>query len=93
MADELLYIKVMSPQETFFEGQAQSVSSVNSSGPFDVIPEHANFITIIENQDIIVIKPDHQALKFHFTQAIIYNVENKVTIYAEPLSAQKILKM
>lgn len=93
MAEELLYVKVMSPQETLFEGQARSVSSLNSSGPFDVIPEHANFITIVENQDITVIKPDNQPLKFHFTQAIIYNVENKVTIYAEPLSAQKTLKM
>lgn len=84
--DQILTVKVMTPKQMVFDGQALSVSSKNSQGNFDILPEHANFITIINAQPIKIQKTDKQILTLNFNQAIIYNTSNKVSIFAEPLS-------
>ncbi|OGE31626.1 hypothetical protein A2631_00655 [Candidatus Daviesbacteria bacterium RIFCSPHIGHO2_01_FULL_44_29] len=84
--EEFINVKVMSPHKILFEGKALAVSSVNTDGKFDILPEHANFITLVENQVIQITKEDKQPISFTFTQALIYNESNKVSIYAEPLS-------
>lgn len=82
---QLLNIRILTPKRVLFEGPALSVSSTNSEGRFDILPEHANFITIIQKQRIDIQKPDHRELVFNFNQAIIYNYKNYVSIYAEPV--------
>src|SRR5574337_749817 len=83
--NQVLQVKIITPKKTFFAGQALSVSSTNSVGKFDILPEHANFITLVENQPIIIQDLNHQMQKFQFSQAIIYNVSNQVSVFAEPL--------
>lgn len=53
MADSL-NVKIFSPTQTIFEGEAVSISSVNSMGKFDILPFHANFITLVQKTPIIV---------------------------------------
>lgn len=84
--DETLQVRIMTPHQMIFQGRALAVSSINSEGKFDILPEHANFITLIENQTIQVTKDNREPLSFNFHQAIIYNEANQVSIYAEPLS-------
>lgn len=76
----VLSVRISSPDQIIWEGEAYSVSSVNSQGPFDILPYHINFITIIENQPIKI----HTSSKweeFLYANAIIYNRNNKVLIY------------
>ena len=86
MAIPLLTVKVQTPQTILFQGRAQSVSSTNSLGEFDILPKHANFITLIENKTIVVVTEDKKAQQFQFKEAIILNNNNTVTIFAEPES-------
>lgn len=80
MAKDLLEVEIGSPDKQIWQGQAQSVSSINSMGPFDILPMHANFITIIENKTIKV-KSMEKLEEFLFPNAIIYSSKNKVYIY------------
>ncbi len=80
---DTLTVKLMTPKQMLYSGPAQSVSSTNSAGNFDILNQHANFISIIENHPIII-RTGTQELKFQFSQAIIYAVKNVVTIFAEP---------
>lgn len=84
MSSKLLQVKVMTPSKFLYYGQALSVSSKNSAGNFDILPEHANFITLVEDQTIKIKKVDKQDLIFNFHQAIILNTNNQVSVYAEP---------
>lgn len=86
MAQELIDVKVMTPHQILFQGKAFAVSSINSDGKFDILPEHANFITLIENQVVKVIKETQEEVAFTFKQAIVINASNKVAVYAEPQS-------
>ena len=78
-----LKVKILSPREVIFEGEASSVSSQNLSGNFDILPLHANFITLIENNTIKVTALDKTVTSFNFPVAIIYQINNQVNIYTD----------
>ena len=80
MADNLLEVEISSPDKQIWQGTAKSVSSVNTTGPFDILPFHANFISIIENHPIKINK-GAKVEEFSFANAIIYASKNKVLIY------------
>lgn len=54
MAQNVLKIKILSPTQTIYEGEAVSISSVNSVGKFDILPYHANFITLVQKNPIFL---------------------------------------
>ncbi|HEY4502780.1 MAG TPA: hypothetical protein VJH21_03045 [Candidatus Paceibacterota bacterium] len=74
-------VVINSPDKLLWEGRAQSISSENSKGTFDVLPEHANFITMIENKPIIVRTgtTDHT---FNYENAVLSVRDGKATVYA-----------
>jgi len=79
--NQTIHVRIISPQQLILEADVQSVSSKNLDGPFDILPQHANFITMIENQPIIVGIKDQKPQKFEFPMAIILATNNKVDIY------------
>lgn len=81
MANPTLHVRIISPQELMLDTEAFSVSSKNSEGAFDILAQHANFITIVENQPIVIRTKDKKTLTFKFGLAIIYAFSNKVNIY------------
>ena len=81
MSIPILHVRIISPQQLILDTEADSVSSKNSQGPFDILAQHANFISIIENSPIIVKTADQKPLKFLFPLAIILVTNNKVNIY------------
>lgn len=54
MAQNLLKVKIFSPTQTIYDGDAVSVSSVNSLGKFDILPYHANFITLVQKNAVVL---------------------------------------
>lgn len=54
MPSTTLNVKILSPTQTIFEGEALSVSSANSAGKFDILPYHANFITLVQKSPVIL---------------------------------------
>ncbi len=91
MANPTLHVRIISPQELILDAQAESVSSKNSSGTFDILPQHANFITMVEKALIIVRIHKQKDQKFDFPMAIIMNTDNKVDIftYIQPTTSSK----
>jgi len=81
MPTPTLHVRIISPQQLILDTQAVSVSSKNTQGNFDILPLHANFITLVENSPIVVKAPNQKPLTFKFPLAIIMTAENKVNIY------------
>lgn len=54
MTSNILNVKIISPTQTIFQGEAYSVSSANSAGKFDILPYHANFITMVQKSPIVL---------------------------------------
>ena len=76
----MINIEISSPEKEIWNGTAESLSSVNSSGPFDILPMHANFITILENQKISI-NTGSKIEEFRFPNAVLYASKNKIIIY------------
>lgn len=78
---QTLTVRIISPSQVIFEGQALAVSSKNIAGNFDILPEHANFITVIKGQPITVHTTQNKSATFNLPLAIIYVTGDKVNIY------------
>ena len=81
--NNLLKLRIISPKQTIFEGPVYSVSGVNFAGKFDILPAHANFITLIENQPINIKKISGEIETFKFPLAIVYTQKDQVNIYTD----------
>ncbi len=48
-----LKVKIRSRNKVYFDGIAYSVTSKNEMGEFDILPQHANFVTLITEYIIV----------------------------------------
>jgi hypothetical protein len=53
-SDLSMEVKVYSPFKNYFEGEAFSVSAENLTGPFDILPKHHNFISLLTACELII---------------------------------------
>jgi F0F1-type ATP synthase epsilon subunit len=63
-----------------WSGEATAVSSINSQGEFDILPQHANFITLIEGHPIYIAQTTGRR-ELVYPAAVIYAESDKVSIY------------
>lgn len=76
----LLDVKIRSYQKTLFQGKLRAVSSQNDRGPFDVLPQHANFISLIK-KEIILHQPNKTKKTLRIDSGLLQVWENQVSIY------------
>lgn len=77
-----LHVRIISPHEVMLDTQADSVSSQNIQGKFDILPLHVNFVSLIENKPIVIKKVgEKKPIIFAFPTAIIICLDNQVNIY------------
>ena len=50
----VMHIKIYSPFKVYFDGDGFSMTAVNDTGAFDVLPRHHNFMTLLNPCDIVV---------------------------------------
>jgi len=47
-------VKVYSPFRDYYDGRAFSITAENATGPFDILPKHHNFISLLAPCDLMV---------------------------------------
>ena len=77
--NKLLSVTVKGPIKQEFQGEAISVTSLNKVGKFDVLPFHANFITLIREY-VIIEQQDKKKITFPLQSGIMKVFEDKVNI-------------
>ena len=82
-----LPVRIQTPDSLVWEGSALAITATNSAGTFDILPQHANMITIIEKQPIEIVTSTGNR-KFVFEKAVLAVKDNSVSIYAN-ISAGK----
>ncbi len=53
----LMRVKVYSPFKSYFDEPAYSVSAENHTGPFDILPRHHNFMTLVSACELKIVAP------------------------------------
>lgn len=80
MASAVLHVRINSPEKIIWEGEAEWVSSENSEGKFDILPMHANFLSVIRKKPIVV-RSSGKETPYTFETSVIYAHKNTVAIY------------
>lgn len=81
----LLDVIVRKRDKVVFQGQATAITSVNPKGPFDILAQHANFITVIKEY-MIIHKVDKTDERFEIKNGVLHSADNKITVYLDILS-------
>lgn len=78
---QFLDVSIRNRSKILFEGKVQSLTSYNEVGEFDILPQHANFITLIKKA-IIIDKGSPGEKKFEVKSGGLMNVEQEqIDIY------------
>ena len=75
-------IRIISPYQTYYEGEAVSVSAANRTGPFDILAGHINFFSLLTG-GTIVLNTGFQRLEFQIARGIIRVDHDQVTLFAD----------
>lgn len=80
-------IKVYSPFRTYFEDDAYSISGVNATGPFDILPHHHNFMTLLSPCELNIQttrRNDQQPFqKIRISGGLMHVKADKVTVFLD----------
>ena len=75
-----LKVKLFSPFQTYFQGEAVSVSANNEVGPFDILGGHSNFFSLLTAGDV-TINTGYQEVKVKVPNGIVRVSNNMVTLF------------
>lgn len=78
-----MHAKVYAPFKTYFEGRAFSVSAESATGPFDILPHHHNFITLLLASDITVRPVNGHELKIRISGGIMHVKHDQVIVFLD----------
>ncbi len=78
-----MHAKVYAPFKVYFDGQAYSVSAANGVGPFDVLPRHRSFITLLEPGSLTVRVPGKSDMVMPITKGIMHVKSDEVKVFLD----------
>jgi F0F1-type ATP synthase epsilon subunit len=77
------HVKVHSPYRTYFDGEAYSISAENITGPFDILPHHHNFMTLL-TPSIVTVRPAHGTdQSIRISGGLMHVKADRVTIFLD----------
>ncbi len=79
---ETLHVKVYSPYKTYFDEASYSISAVSRTGTFDILPQHHNFITLLEPCTVII-ESTHGQVPLKISGGIMHVRKNNVVVFLD----------
>ena len=82
-AQPVMTVKVYAPFKVYFEGRAASVSAASATGPFDILPRHHNFLTLLIPGEVIVRPEKGEEQKIRISGGIMHVKEDQVIVFLD----------
>ena len=73
-------VTVKNPEGIVFDGQVFALTSVNTSGPFDILPFHSNLVSLISKKLILYIQKENPQ-QMDIENGVLKVTENVVEIF------------
>jgi len=77
-----MLVKVYSPFQVYFDEPAYSISGENATGPFDILPQHHNFITLLSSGELVVRIPLGER-KIRISGGVMHVKADRVTVFLD----------
>jgi F-type H+-transporting ATPase subunit epsilon len=76
-------IKVHSPYRDYFDGSAFSITAENRTGPFDILPKHHNFISLLSPCEVIIRTVKKGDQRIRISGGIIHVKADEVIVFLD----------
>jgi hypothetical protein len=76
-------VHVHSPFRDYYDGLAFSLSAENATGPFDILPHHHNFISLLLPCDIVVRTVNEGEQRIRISGGIIHVKADQVIVFLD----------
>lgn len=80
---EELSVKVYSPYQVYYNDKASSISAENDTGPFDILPRHHNFMTLVNPCEVIIRNDGVEDIRIRISKGVMHVRSNKVTLFLD----------
>lgn len=78
-----IHVKVYSPYQVYFDDDANSVSAENDTGPFDILPRHHNFMTLVNPCEVVIRRENKSDKLIRISRGVLHVRSNKVTLFLD----------
>jgi len=78
-----MHVKVYSPRTVYFDEQATSISASNATGPFDVLPHHHNFITLLEACELEIRQAGRDSQRIKISGGLMHVKADQVAVFLD----------
>ncbi len=82
-AQASMRVLIHSPFRTYYDGVAFSVSAESATGPFDILPHHHNFISLLVPCDIVVRTVKEGERRIRISGGIIHVKADKLIVFLD----------
>lgn len=77
-----MHVKVYSPFKVYYDDRANSFSAVNDTGPFDILPGHRNFMTLVSPCELII-RSEKGEDKIKIARAVMHVKANDIVVFLD----------
>lgn len=81
-AKPTMHIKVYSPFKMYFDDDGDSITAVNATGPFDILPKHHNFMTLLAPCEMII-RTFRGEEKIRISGGLMHVKADQVTVFLD----------
>ena len=78
-----MYIEIISPDRTIFEGEVKTVRIPGKKGSFQVLTDHAPIVSTLERGTITIIGLDDSETSYEADGGVIELRKNKIILLVE----------
>jgi hypothetical protein len=78
-----MHVKVHSPFKDYYDGQAFSVTAENATGPFDILPKHHNFISLLLPCELILRTIEKGDQRIRISGGIMHVKADQVVVFLD----------
>ena len=79
----LMHVKVHSPYKIYFDEEARGISAVNTTGPFDILPHHHNFMTLLTPAELVIHGTQGKESRIKISGGLMHVKADHVTVFLD----------
>ncbi len=76
-------VHIHSPYRNYYDGLAFSLSAESATGPFDILPRHHNFISLLPACEIVIRTVDEGERRIRISGGIIHVKADQVVVFLD----------
>jgi F0F1-type ATP synthase epsilon subunit len=78
----VMHVKLYSPFQVYYNGDAYSISAVNDTGPFDILPKHHNFMCLLGEGEVSIQTAEGEQ-RFRIARGVMHVKADQVTVFLD----------